>query len=67
MPCVITDNCIACGDCEPECPRDAISEGPDIYEIDDTKCNDCVGYYKEPHCIDVCSEQDAIRYYPPQQ
>ncbi|MFY9198727.1 MAG: 4Fe-4S binding protein [Acutalibacteraceae bacterium] len=36
----ITDACIACGSCEPECPVDAISEG-DIYTIDADTCIDC--------------------------
>ena len=43
----ITDDCIACGACQPECPTDAISEG-DIYVIDAEKCIDCGA------CADVC-------------
>ena len=30
----ITDECISCGACEPECPNEAISEGDEIYIID---------------------------------
>jgi len=37
----ITEECIACGACEPECPEEAISEGDPIYVIDPSKCNDC--------------------------
>ncbi|MBF0385908.1 MAG: 4Fe-4S binding protein [Candidatus Omnitrophica bacterium] len=37
---VISNECIACGSCQPECPVDAISEG-DIYKIDPNKCTDC--------------------------
>ena len=29
---VISDECISCGSCQPECPVDAISEGADKYE-----------------------------------
>lgn len=40
MPRFITDNCIACGACQAECPVDCISDG-DIYSIDAEKCIDC--------------------------
>lgn len=40
MAYVISDACIACGACEPECPVEAISAG-DIYVIDEEKCIDC--------------------------
>jgi ferredoxin len=33
----ITDECISCGACEPECPNQAISEGEKIYVIDPHK------------------------------
>ncbi len=41
MPYVITDECIACGACEPDCPNQAISEGDTIYVIDESKCDAC--------------------------
>jgi ferredoxin len=34
MATYITEECINCGACEPECPNEAISEGEDIYVID---------------------------------
>ncbi|MBT7616823.1 MAG: 4Fe-4S binding protein, partial [Calditrichaeota bacterium] len=34
MSLTITDECINCGACEPECPNDAITEGDEFYEID---------------------------------
>jgi len=37
----ITEECIACGACEPECPEEAISEGDEIFLIDPELCNDC--------------------------
>ncbi|MBS6525856.1 4Fe-4S binding protein [Aedoeadaptatus acetigenes] len=36
----ITDACIACGACKPECPVDCISEGG-VYSIDESACIDC--------------------------
>ena len=37
----ITDECIACGSCESECPVEAISAGDPIYVIDEGACTDC--------------------------
>ena len=37
----ITDECISCGTCAPECPVEAISEGASHYEIDADACLDC--------------------------
>ena len=39
MAYVITDECIACGSCESECPAEAISEGEDKYVIDTADCS----------------------------
>ena len=50
----ITDDCINCDVCEPECPNSAISPGEEIYEIDPTLCTECVGHYDEPQCQMVC-------------
>lgn len=54
MALVITDECINCDVCEPECPNSAISEGEEIYEIDPALCTECVGHYDEPQCQQVC-------------
>ena len=34
MALMITDECINCDVCEPECPNQAISQGPEVYVID---------------------------------
>ena len=34
MSTMITEECINCGACEPECPNKAISQGEDIFVID---------------------------------
>jgi ferredoxin len=50
----ITDQCINCDVCEPECPNGAISMGPEIYVIDARKCTECVGHFAKPQCQEVC-------------
>jgi ferredoxin len=50
----ITDECISCGACEPECPVQAISEGETIYVIDPNKCVECVGYFESSKCAEIC-------------
>ncbi len=54
MALLITDECINCDVCEPECPNESIYMGDEIYEIDATKCTECVGHYDEPQCVEVC-------------
>jgi ferredoxin len=54
MALMITDECINCDVCEPECPNGAISQGEEIYQIDSGKCTECVGHYDTPQCIEVC-------------
>jgi len=69
MALMITEECINCGACEPECPNEAIYEGgvewelngeshdplsDDIYYIVPDKCTECVGFYDEPQCASVC-------------
>ncbi len=54
MSLIITDDCINCDVCEPECPNNAISQGEEIYEIDPNLCTECVGHYDEPQCVQVC-------------
>ncbi|MFC2041435.1 YfhL family 4Fe-4S dicluster ferredoxin [Chloroflexota bacterium] len=50
----ITDECISCGACEPECPNEAISEGETVYVIDPDKCTECVGAHESSKCTEVC-------------
>lgn len=54
MALMITDECINCDVCEPECPNGAIFLGAEIYEIDPLKCTECVGHFNEPQCQQVC-------------
>jgi ferredoxin len=50
----ITDACINCDVCEPECPNGAISAGIEIYVIDPGRCTECVGHFDAPQCREVC-------------
>ena len=54
MALMITDECINCDVCEPECPNAAISPGDRIYVIDPRRCTECVGHFAEPQCVQVC-------------
>jgi len=54
MALMITDVCINCDVCEPECPNAAISQGEEIYEIDPELCTECVGHFDTPQCVEVC-------------
>jgi ferredoxin len=55
----ITDECISCGACEPECPNEAITEGETIYDIDPDKCTECVGSHETPKCAEICPIDDC--------
>jgi ferredoxin len=50
----ITEECINCGACEPECPNQAITAGDEIYIIDPEKCTECVGHHDSSQCAAVC-------------
>ena len=50
----ITEECINCGACEPECPNEAISEGDEVYVIDPELCTECVGFHDYEACQAVC-------------
>jgi ferredoxin len=69
MAIMITEECINCGACEPECPNTAIYEGAaswslggdthpalsnDFYYIVPEKCTECTGFHDEAQCAAVC-------------
>jgi ferredoxin len=69
MSTMITEECINCGACEPECPNTAIYEGgtpwsangarhdalaADVYYIVPEKCTECVGFFDQEQCAAVC-------------
>ena len=51
---MITEECINCGVCKPECPNDAISEGEETFQIDPQLCTECVGFHDTEQCAAVC-------------
>lgn len=50
----ITEECINCDVCEPECPNGAISMGEEIYIIEPGLCTECIGHFDLPQCVEVC-------------
>lgn len=71
----ITEECIACGACDAECPNNAIYEAGNPYTIggqefpalsDDftyvvpDKCTECVGFHDEPQCIPACPTEAIV-------
>ena len=66
MAMLITEECILCGACEPECPNEAISEGEELYVVDFNLCTECVGFYDEQQCVLVCPV-DAVTFDPEHQ
>ena len=57
----ITDECISCGACEPECPTNSVSEGSPIYVIDAATCVECVGHHDSPQCVSVCPVECIVK------
>ena len=62
MALMITDDCINCDVCEPECPNGAISEGEEFYRIDPDHCTECVGHFDEPQCRVFCPVECIITH-----
>ena len=60
MALLINDECINCAACVDECPNEAISEGDEIYVIDPDLCTECVGFYEEPQCAEVCPVEACV-------
>jgi ferredoxin len=56
----ITEDCISCGACEPECPNGAISQGDDYFEVDAGKCDECAAKGGVHSCKAVCPVDDCI-------
>ncbi len=54
MALFITDQCINCDVCEPECPNDAIYQGEIIFEIESSKCTECIGHFEKEQCVVIC-------------
>jgi ferredoxin len=60
MAMTITEACISCGACEPECPRSCITEGDPIFVIDAECCTECIDE-GGPKCVPVCPVDCIIK------
>ncbi len=60
----ITDECINCGVCEPECPNGAIFMGDEHFQIRAGRCTECVGSHSEPQCKKLCPIDGCIIVNP---
>ena len=60
MATMITEECINCGVCEPECPNEAISEGEETFVINPQLCTECVGFHDYEACQSVCPVECCI-------
>ena len=65
MAYIITEECIACGACEPECPTEAITPGDDIYVIDPEKCTGCGLCVKACPANALVLEDKQVKMQPP--
>lgn len=54
MALMITEECINCDVCEPECPNGALSQIGDKYVVDPENCTECVGHFDAPQCVEIC-------------
>lgn len=52
----ISNDCVNCGTCEPDCPVGAISEGENVRVIDAEKCINC-GTCASECPVDAISEE----------
>ena len=60
----ITEDCIACGACLPDCPTESITEGDGItYVIDQATCVECEGHFDSPKCASVCPVECIVKAY----
>jgi ferredoxin len=57
----ITEECISCGACVPECPTESITEEDPIYVIDESTCVECEGHFDEPQCLAVCPVESIVK------
>src|SRR5688500_1830396 len=75
MATVITEACINCGACEPECPNTAIYQGGVEWDLDGEqqaaisdasfhivpqKCTECVGFFDHEACQAVCPVECCV-------
>jgi len=67
MAVMITDECISCEACAPECPVAAILDESNeknpkdgIFYVKPESCVECVGHADMPRCAEACPTEGAI-------
>ena len=60
MALMITDECIGCGVCLPECPHQAICEEDGNFWIRAGRCTECAEDPEGPHCRRLCPMPEVI-------
>ena len=60
MAIIITDECINCGACEPECPNNAIYEASDEWKYEEGTALNGVVLLPNGKQVDAAKEQDPI-------
>jgi len=68
MAVMITDLCINCGDCAPECPVAAILEDDNAknpheserFYVKPETCVECVSHADAPRCAEACPTEGSI-------
>lgn len=67
MAVLITEECIVCDACAPECPVAAIVEDgheknpkDDMFYVKPESCVECVGHADAPRCAEACPTEGAI-------
>ncbi len=68
MAYTITDRCVACDACRPQCPKAAIQA--DVtgvfpkpiwhYSIQPEACNNCFGFAASPQCVTACPVEGGV-------
>ena len=64
MAYMITEECIGCGVCLPECPNEAIRERDGEFWIRYGRCTECVDEPEGPHCKRLCPIDGAVVVNP---
>lgn len=72
MAVMITDKCISCEACAPECPVAAILDESNeknpkesIFYVKPESCVECVGHADLPRCAEACPTEGAIAWDMP--
>lgn len=67
MAVMITDECISCEACAPECPVAAILDDSNeknpqdgIFYVKPESCVECMGHADFPRCVEACPTEGAI-------